>query len=182
MLSRLESVPYEVLARITLDLACADDALGPPAHLPAFFAASRTLASFSSDAILARIFRAKFDTTAARRRFGPIALFNRNLAQQLKIYCVALKRIRGGDLYSPTGNGDETVQAQGLCYEAIMDAFGKVLVGEKYSHFHDTQDRAYFTSSQYTSINWTAQDAAVDGLEQMFRNVTLSMMSSSALV
>lgn len=136
MLSRLESVPYEVLARITLDLACVDGALGPPSHLPAFFAASRTLASFASDAILARIFRAKFDTTAARRRFGPIALFNRNLAQQLKIYCVALKRIRGGDLYSPT-LGEDLWAA----YCMLLESDGKNDIHlREYAHLREFAD------------------------------------------
>lgn len=102
MHSRLESVPYEVLVRIALDLACADDALGPPKYLPAFFSTSRTLAALASDALLARIFRAKFDTSAALRRLGPIALFSRNLASQLKTYSVALKRLRRGDVHSAT--------------------------------------------------------------------------------
>ncbi|THG92603.1 hypothetical protein EW145_g8658, partial [Phellinidium pouzarii] len=89
--------------RIALETACLD-VVGPPAHLPALLCASRPIynALARSHDLFARIFRAKFDVSAPRRRFGPIALLSRNLAKQLTLYCIALKHIRAGDIYAPT--------------------------------------------------------------------------------
>ena len=53
-----------------------------------------------------RMFRIKFDVHAALRRFGPDALFSRNLAEQLQKYCLAMKRIRSGDITAPTVRED----------------------------------------------------------------------------
>ena len=136
MPSLLESVPYEVLARIVVDLACVDDAIGPPRHLPAFFATSRYLSTLSCDAILARVFRAKFDTSAARRRLSNIALFNRNLARQLKTYCVALKNIRQGGLYSPT-----LIEDLWAAYCMLLESDGKNDVHlREYAHLREFAD------------------------------------------
>ncbi|KAI5119711.1 hypothetical protein M0805_001425 [Coniferiporia weirii] len=98
----LLSVPYEVLIRIALETACID-VLGPPVHLPALFATSRLCSTLARSVdLLASIFKAKFDISAPRRRVGPIAVLSRNLAVQLKRYCITLKRIRAGDVYAAT--------------------------------------------------------------------------------
>ncbi|EJD03492.1 uncharacterized protein FOMMEDRAFT_166890 [Fomitiporia mediterranea MF3/22] len=99
----LPDVPYDILVRIALETACID-VLGPPTHLPPLLATCRPIynALARSPELNARIFKAKFDVTAARRRFGPIALLNRNLAVQLKSYCISLKRFRAGDVHADT--------------------------------------------------------------------------------
>lgn len=96
--------PFEIQLLIALCTACTDDALGPPKHLPALFATCRTIYETlgRSHELHACIFRAKFDVSAAHRRFGPGALLSRNLASQLKIYCSTLKRIRSNDICSQT--------------------------------------------------------------------------------
>lgn len=96
----LLSFPYEILIKIALETACID--LGPPKHLPALVLTCRRLydALVRNPELYGRVFKAKFDITAARRRFGPIALLSKNLATQLKSYCVSLKRIREGNIYA----------------------------------------------------------------------------------
>ncbi|KAL5533823.1 hypothetical protein ACEPAG_283 [Sanghuangporus baumii] len=97
----LLSFPYEILIRIALETACID-VLGPPKHLPALLVTCHRLhnAFVRTPELYAHIFKAKFDITAARRRFGPIALLSKNLATQLQSYCVSLKRIREGNIYA----------------------------------------------------------------------------------
>lgn len=97
----LLSCPHEILVRIALETACID-VLGPPRHLPPLLATCRRLYSIfvRSPELYGRIFKAKFDITAARRRFGPIALLSKNLATQLKSYCSSLKRIREGNIHA----------------------------------------------------------------------------------
>ena len=96
--------PFEIQLHIALCTACIDDALGPPRHLPALFATCKTIYDIlgRSHELQARIFRAKFDVSAAHRRFGPVGILTKNLASQLKIYCSTLKRIRNGDIHSST--------------------------------------------------------------------------------
>ena len=100
--------PFEIQLLIALCTACIDDALGPPQHLPALFATCRIIYETlgRSHELHARIFRAKFDVSAAHRRFGPDALLSRNLASQLRTYCLTLKRIRSGDVHSLTLEAD----------------------------------------------------------------------------
>lgn len=97
----IPSLPYEVQLHIAVCTACIDP-LGPPIHLPALLATCSTIyRTLTGDSeLFARIFRAKFDCSAPRRRFG--VLLNRALADQLKTYCTTLKRIRAGDLHAPT--------------------------------------------------------------------------------
>lgn len=119
--SSLTTVPYEVLSRIALETACID-VLGPPSHLPAllrtckhvYFSIGRSAALFAS------IFKARFDTTAPRRRFGPLALLSQNLALQLQSYCRALRWLRLGDIYSPTLENDLWI-----AYIMMMENDGK---------------------------------------------------------
>ena len=97
------SLPYEVTVRIALETACID-VIGPPTHLLSLLLTCKAVyaALTRPPDLYGRIFKAKFDTTAARRRFGPIALVSKNLSAQLKSYCLTLQRIRHGDIYAPT--------------------------------------------------------------------------------
>ena len=97
----LVNVPHEILVKIALETALVD-LLGPPAHLLSLLCTcrrfNRELAN-STD-LLARIFRAKFDISAIRRRYGPLGILSRNLASQLKVYCSTMRRMRQGDIHS----------------------------------------------------------------------------------
>jgi hypothetical protein len=97
----LVRVPHEILVKIALETACVD-ILGPPADLLSLLCTCRRFHNelAHNNDLLARIFRAKFDTSAVRRRYGPLGLLNKSLASQLKVYCSTLRRIRHGDIYS----------------------------------------------------------------------------------
>ena len=95
-------LPHDVILHVAFELG-AVDVLGPPCHLPPLILACKYIADIltaNRKALLARIFRAKFDTRAALRRLGPTALTNSALAFQLKKQTLALRRIRHGDLES----------------------------------------------------------------------------------
>lgn len=71
-------------------------------------------------------------------------------------------------------------QAQRICYQALMDSLGRLLVGNEWQRdgFTVTQQ----TSWSMMSINWTDRTAAQRGVEELFQNITFSMMSSTALM
>jgi hypothetical protein len=70
-------------------------------------------------------------------------------------------------------------QAQRICYQSIMESFGKLLVGYEWTRdgFTDTAK----TSWNMLSIDWTSRAATQAGLEELFQNITLSMLGTSAL-
>lgn len=71
------------------------------------------------------------------------------------------------------------MQAQRICYQSIMDCVGRLLVGyESWRDGYKLQDSGNWAS---TSIDWTSRDTAQQGLEELFQNITLSMMSSPSL-
>lgn len=70
-------------------------------------------------------------------------------------------------------------QAQRISYQSIMEAFGKLLVG--YSWIRDGYNVNSGTSWTMLSIDWTSRDATQKGLEELFQNITLSMLSTSSL-
>lgn len=95
-------LPHDVILAIAFELATIDP-LGPPRHLPSLLLTCKLIArilSVNRKALYARIFRAKFDTRAALRRFGPARLTNSALAFQLVKQTLALKRLRHGTLDS----------------------------------------------------------------------------------
>lgn len=98
-------VPFTILENIALELALVDER-GPPTHLISLLCTCTHIhasLSFATNKYLyARIFRARFDTAAVRRRHGLAYCRTRNLAEQLKVYCNALRRIRGGDITADT--------------------------------------------------------------------------------
>jgi hypothetical protein len=102
-MSSLATLPAILLERIALEAALGDP-LRPPSDLVPLLQSCRRiynlLAFQNTKDLYARIFKAKFDTAAPHRRFGPSALYSHNLADQLQRYCVALKHIRAGDIYS----------------------------------------------------------------------------------
>jgi len=68
-----------------------------------------------------------------------------------------------------------------VSYNAIMDAFGKMLVGTS-TESHYGADIAYLTSSKILNSDWSSGDAVARGLEQLFQNITLSILSDEGLM
>lgn len=104
-MSLLCALPSILLERIALETALLDPT-APPADLIPLLQSCRhiynTLSLTHCKDLYARIFRAKFDIGAPLRRFGPAAIYSQNLAEQLTRYCLALKHIRTGDIFSPS--------------------------------------------------------------------------------
>ena len=98
MLCRL---PFTLLENVGLELAVLDP-LGPPSDLIPLLCTCKHIydwLSFDNNkALYARIFRCIFDGRAAVRRFGERCGRPSNVAQQLKVYCNTIRRIRGGDI------------------------------------------------------------------------------------
>ncbi|KAI0673847.1 hypothetical protein C8Q78DRAFT_1068083 [Trametes maxima] len=95
-------LPPDVILHIALELATID-ILGPPRHLPPLLQVCRyvyNVLSANKKALMARIYRSKFDLRAAQRRLGATTLTNSALAFQLKKQTCALKRLRTGDITS----------------------------------------------------------------------------------
>lgn len=84
---------------------------------------------------------------------------------------------------------DDVVDADGnatssaiYSYTAIMEAFGKLLVGASIygnSSGHTTQ--TVYSSYSYLRINWNETKNIPRDLEQLFQNITLSMLSNDTL-
>ncbi|OCH92965.1 hypothetical protein OBBRIDRAFT_790683 [Obba rivulosa] len=101
--SRLCTLPDNVLVHIAVELALIDP-LGPPAGLVSILRVCRhvhhSLSLETNPGLYAQIFTLKFDRRAANRRIGAHAVHSPNLATQLRKCCIALKRIRSGDIFS----------------------------------------------------------------------------------
>ena len=71
------------------------------------------------------------------------------------------------------------MQAQRICYQSIMESVGRLLVGNQlWMDGRKLLDRGNWAA---TTIDWTSRDTAQRGLEDMFQNITLSMLSSPYL-
>lgn len=70
-------------------------------------------------------------------------------------------------------------QAQRICYQSIMESYGRLLVGSEWERDGFTVNDK--TSWNMLSINWTSRAAAQSGLEELFQNLTLSMLGTSVL-
>ena len=105
----LTDLPFDVLVNIALELAVVESH-GPPKHLVALLLTCRSiyeaLGSHACPHLYARIFRSKFDTRPIVRRFGSEPSKAPGLCAQLKLYCNALRRIRGGDIAASTVEAD----------------------------------------------------------------------------
>jgi hypothetical protein len=68
-----------------------------------------------------------------------------------------------------------------IAYMGVMDAFGRLLVGEAdVSHYGFTT--TYYTSWNLLPVNWSSADTAARQLEQISQNITLSLMSSPTFI
>lgn len=85
------------------------------------------------------------------------------------------------DWYSSGRNAPDIVQkqAQRICYQSIMECVGRLLVG--YEWWRDGYKTVAKTSWAMMSIDWTSRDTAQQGLEELFQNITLSMLSIPSL-
>lgn len=72
-----------------------------------------------------------------------------------------------------------TRQAQRICYQSIMEVYGKLLVGNNWIGDDFTANTG--TTWNMLSIDWTSRDASQKGLEELFQNMTLSMLADSSL-
>lgn len=77
---------------------------------------------------------------------------------------------------SNANNSDEVIS-----YSAMMDAFGRIFVGRSVWPYHLLYQR-YFTNYGLTNIDWEHAEAVQRGLEQLFQNFTLSLLSDAGLV
>lgn len=64
-------------------------------------------------------------------------------------------------------------------YLAVMDAFGKILVGTSSYKAQYQQRNDYLTAMSMMDVEWQSGDAVRTGLEQLFQNITLSLFSDS---
>lgn len=108
--SPLCTIPLELLVEIALQLATLGSPHGPPKDLISLLltckAIHHSLAFDRCTPLYASIYRRTFDTRAPRRRFGDGMLHAQEYAAQLKKCCIALARIRRGDLDSVTLEDD----------------------------------------------------------------------------
>ena len=85
------------------------------------------------------------------------------------------------DWWFEDGTPDQIAhEAQRISYQSIMDAFGRLLVGYEW-------DRDGFVTTEKTSwnmlaIDWTSREKTQSGLEQLFQNITLSLLSTPSLM
>jgi hypothetical protein len=95
-------LPTEILENILVQLVL-DHPLGHPAALIPVLCTSQLFnGRFSiryNSHLYARLFAAMFDFRAGLRRLGPSAVRSTSLSDQFQVCCVALQRIRQGDIY-----------------------------------------------------------------------------------
>ena len=73
------------------------------------------------------------------------------------------------------------INGQRLSYAAILDAFDSILVGAaEWSHYGAIYTYGGTRYAQ-TKIDWTSTNSTISPLEELFQNITLSMLSSSKL-
>ena len=108
--SPLCALPLELLVEIALKVAILGSPHGPPKDIvPLLLTCKAIYHSLAFDRctpLYASIYRLSFDIRAPRRRFGDGMLHAQEYAAQLKKCCVALTRIRRGDLESETLEDD----------------------------------------------------------------------------
>lgn len=79
----------------------------------------------------------------------------------------------------PVGGGWAARDAQRMSYQAIMHSFGRLLVGSEY--WRDGFVTTSMTSWNMMGIDWKTRNGTQQGLEQLFQNITLSMLSVPSL-
>jgi hypothetical protein len=81
---------------------------------------------------------------------------------------------------SDVSGGRNTHEAQRISYQAIMDSFGRLLVGQEW--WRDGFVTTIESSWKMMNIDWTTRDGAQKGVEQLFQNITLSMLGTNSLL
>lgn len=76
----------------------------------------------------------------------------------------------------------EVQTEEATSYLAVMDAFGKMLVGSSCYKGHHGITVETSTSWSMLKIDWEDGAAVRNGLEQLFQNITLSLLSESVLM
>ncbi|TFY61074.1 hypothetical protein EVJ58_g4732 [Rhodofomes roseus] len=102
--SPLCTLPLELLVEVALQVALLRTPAGPPSDIVSLLLSCKEIhdsLSFAHCATLyARIYQSNFDIRAPRRRMDSDDLHAQNYAAQLRKCCIALKRLRRGDLES----------------------------------------------------------------------------------
>ncbi|KAI0653723.1 hypothetical protein C8Q70DRAFT_590738 [Cubamyces menziesii] len=151
------ALPLNVLEGVAEDLASFDP-LNPPRDLLSLSSTCRYLygaLSVTHNAHLyARIFCARFDCRAARRRLPQDAMYSAGLAYQLVACSIALNNIRRGDIDSPTLLHD-LWRAFTLCLEND----GKNAVHLEHVRLHDyVESYIYNYLWEERSAGWPTED------------------------
>lgn len=81
----------------------------------------------------------------------------------------------------PTLWRENVTHNQILSFGAVMDAFGQMLVGEAKRDRYNTQN-VTSTIWKLVPIDWRDSQAVSEGLEALFQNITLSLISDDALM
>ncbi|KAF2748562.1 hypothetical protein M011DRAFT_525633 [Sporormia fimetaria CBS 119925] len=71
-------------------------------------------------------------------------------------------------------------RAQGICYQSVMEAFGRLLVG--WETQEDGEVITWRTCWRMMAMKWNSGDDTRTGLGSLFENITLSMLSASPLI
>jgi hypothetical protein len=83
------------------------------------------------------------------------------------------------DWKNAKGSPEEvTRSAQRISYQSIMDSFGRLLVGASAERDGYVRTRG---SWNLMAIDWMTRNGTQKGLEQLFQNITLSMLSAPSL-
>ena len=120
--TNLSSLAPELLQKVAFFVAT-DSLLAAPNIVSLICTCRAIHAKLAFDAapyLYDRIFRAKFDVEAPRRRFGEDVLKSANLAKELKKRYVAMDRIRRGNVFSEYVLGDLW-----LAYLMFLESDGK---------------------------------------------------------
>jgi hypothetical protein len=83
--------------------------------------------------------------------------------------------------YGAQGLGSPGASAhreQRVCYQSIMDSFGRLVVGQQSWRDGRTDTQGNWNM---VPIDWTTRNGTQQGLEDVFQNITLSLLSASSL-
>jgi hypothetical protein len=159
--SPLCTVPVEILEKLALEVALTD-ICGSTATLTPLLCSCKYINSVlsfgSSNALYARILKSKFDVCAPRRRFGDHIMENEILAHQLRKYCITLRRIRHGDIFSPY-----VLEVFWTAFLMLLDNDGKNMCQLACVGLDDFVDRFVRTrvyESRWQNNGWPAENPA----------------------
>jgi hypothetical protein len=115
-------LPLEIIEEVVLELH--DDPTTPPSMIPPLLQTCKqlynTLDFKTNTHLYARLFVTRFDGSAATRRLGELASNTPSLSSQFRSYCIALKRIRAGDIHA-----NDITQTFWTCFSMMMENDGK---------------------------------------------------------